>query len=229
ANHFGLISIGEGQHESVFIISGQALFPVIIAGFMLAAILAAIMSTISSQLLVTSSAVVEDIVNINGNLKRDSIASITYGRLAVLAVAVLAGIFAWFRTDSILQLVAFAWAGFGAAFGPIVILALYWRKLTWQGALSGMIVGAATVGIWRQALGQPFGLYEIIPGFLFALIVAVLVSLATYKYNAEIEEEFNAAVRLATADANTIDAEFSGAHELHEPVIGFDGKPQLTS
>ncbi|MDY5584389.1 MAG: sodium/proline symporter PutP [Arcanobacterium sp.] len=227
ANHFGLITVPEGKHESVFIISGQALFPVIITGFMLAAILAAIMSTISSQLLVTSSAVVEDIVNAKGNLKRDAVSSITYGRLAVLAVAVLAGIFAWFRTDSILQLVAFAWAGFGAAFGPIIILALYWRKLTWQGALAGMIVGAATVGIWRQALGQPFGLYEILPGFLFASIVAIVVSLATYSPNEEIEAEFAAAVRLATAGADEIEAEFSGVHDLVAPVIGVDGKPQL--
>ncbi len=227
AHHFGIINVGQGQHESVFIISGQALFPVIITGFMLAAILAAIMSTVSSQLLVTSSAVVEDIINARGNLKRDSAASIAYGRLAVLAVSVLAGIFAWFRTDSILQLVAFAWAGFGAAFGPIIILALFWRKLTWQGALAGMITGAVTVGVWRQLLGQPFGLYEILPGFVFALVVAVLVSLLTYRFNEKIDAEFTYALRLATADADTMEKEFADGHDLVGPVIGLDGKPIL--
>ncbi|WP_051259455.1 sodium/proline symporter PutP [Schaalia suimastitidis] len=226
-HHAGIINVAEGQHESVFILSGQALFPTFIAGFMLAAILAAIMSTISSQLLVTSSAVVEDIVNATGKHRRDTASSITLGRIAVLAVSVLAAIFAWFRTDSILNLVAFAWAGFGAAFGPIVILALYWRRLTWQGALAGMTAGAVTVGVWGTY--KWFGLYEILPGFLAALLVAIVVSAATYQKDTEIDAEFDRAVRLVSANNEAIEAEFAQVHALAEPLIDVDGKPRLRS
>lgn len=220
-NHAGIIHIGEGQHESVFIISSQTLFPSLIAGFMLAAILAAIMSTISSQLLVTSSAVVEDIINAKGARSRDTADSVIIGRIAVLAVSVLAAIFAWYKTDSILNLVAFAWAGFGAAFGPIVLLALYYRKLTWQGALSGMVTGAVVVGLWGTF--EWFGLYEILPGFLLGLIVAYVVSALTYQQNPEIDAEFDAAVRLANADAAAITQEFGGAGKIGSPAFDVAG------
>ncbi|MCI7550977.1 MAG: sodium/proline symporter PutP [Actinomycetaceae bacterium] len=220
AHHYGIWTVGDDQAESVFILSGQYLFPAIIAGFMLAAILAAIMSTISSQLLVTSSAVVEDVMNAKGNRPRTAASGITTGRIIVLAVAVLAAIFAWFRTDSILNLVAFAWAGFGAAFGPIVILALYWKKLTWQGALAGMVSGAVVVGVWGTF--KWFALYEIIPGFIIALLAAWIVSKLTYTPNEEVEREFDAAVRLATASREEIDAEF-GAARLGTPQLNPDG------
>ncbi|MBM7825710.1 sodium/proline symporter [Arcanobacterium pluranimalium] len=213
AHNVGLFKVGKEKAESVFIIAGQSMFPSIIAGFMLAAILAAIMSTISSQLLVTSSAVVEDIFNAKGNRKADASYGLTISRLTVLAVSVLAAVFAWYKTDSILNLVAFAWAGFGAAFGPIVVLALYWRKLTWQGALAGMVTGAVTVGIWGAF--KIFGLYEILPGFLFATLVAYAVSLLTYKFNPEIDAEFTAAVRLSRATGAEIDAEY-GAGSAYE-------------
>ncbi|MDO4928717.1 MAG: sodium/proline symporter PutP [Corynebacterium sp.] len=181
--------------ESVFISLGQLLFHPAIAGFMLAAILAAIMSTISSQLLVTSSAVVEDIYRAFS--KRDLAAKdgVLLSRLVVAGISIVAAILAWNRTDTILGLVAFAWAGFGAAFGPIVILSLYWRKLTVPAALSGMIVGAVTVGVWSSLSGGIFDVYEILPGFIFNLIVAVAVSLVTYKPNPAVEEEFEAALK----------------------------------
>lgn len=203
ANWAGIINVGENQHESVFILMGQSLFPAIVAGFMLAAILAAIMSTISSQLLVTSSAVVEDIYRGVSRRELTDSAGVNLGRLAVLSVSVLAAIFAWFRTDSILALVSFAWAGFGSSFGPIVILSLYWRKLTTQGALTGMLVGAVTVGVWGTA--GWFGLYEIIPGFGLCLLSAIVVSKLTYKHNPAIDREFDAAARLANASREEID------------------------
>ena len=203
ANRAGIINVGENQHESVFILMGQSLFPAIVAGFMLAAILAAIMSTISSQLLVTSSAVVEDIYRGVSRRELTDSAGVNLGRLAVLSVSVLAAIFAWFRTDSILALVSFAWAGFGSSFGPIVILSLYWRKLTTQGALTGMLVGAVTVGVWGTA--GWFGLYEIIPGFGLCLLSAIVVSKLTYKHNPAIDREFDAAARLANASREEID------------------------
>lgn len=131
--------------EAVFIQMGQILFHPFIAGILLSAVLAAIMSTVSSQLIVTSSALVEDIYKAIFKSDADQKTYIFLGRIAVLVIAIIAGIFAWEKSDTILNLVAFAWAGFGAAFGPTVLLSLYWRKFTSQGALSGMIIGAITV------------------------------------------------------------------------------------
>ncbi|MBM4760946.1 sodium/proline symporter PutP [Bacillus sp. B15-48] len=176
--------------EAVFIQLGQIIFHPFIAGIMLAAVLAAIMSTVSSQLIVTSSALVEDIykavLKSNASEKR----YVLLGRLAVLAVSIVAIMFAWEQSDTILNLVAFAWAGFGAAFGPIILLSLYWRKITGTGALLGMITGAVTVLIWGNSSLSGV-LYEIVPGFLFNLIVTVVVSSITYKQNKEVENEFN--------------------------------------
>lgn len=177
--------------EGVFIALGQLLFNPLIAGFWLAAILAAIMSTISSQLLVTSSALVEDIYH--AFTKRDVRAGLGMwlGRAAVLLVALIAGALAWQQNDTILALVAFAWAGFGASFGPVIILSMYWRKLTSSGTLAAMVVGAVTVGVWGSLDGTIFDIYEMVPGFILALITAVVVSLATYKDNSEINAEFD--------------------------------------
>lgn len=183
--------------ESVFISLGQLLFHPLIAGFMLAAILAAIMSTISSQLLVTSSAIVEDIYKAVSKRELSGRDGILLGRIAVASVSILAAILAWPKSDTILALVAFAWAGFGASFGPIVLLSLYWRKLTAWGAIAGMLVGAITVGVWGNISGGPgniFDLYEILPGFVFNLIVALMVSKATFRDNPEVAREFDQAL-----------------------------------
>jgi sodium/proline symporter len=99
-----------------------------------------------------------------------------------------------------LKIVSFAWAGFGAAFGPIILLSLYWRKLTTKGALWGMIVGAITVMIWGNVDALTGTLYEIVPGFLLCLIVTVVVSNITYKPNAEIDKEFSAAIKILKED-----------------------------
>ena len=177
--------------EGVFISLGQLLFHPFIAGFMLAAILAAIMSTISSQLLVTSSALVEDIYRAYTKRELNGADGVLAGRIAVGVIALIAALLAWQRSDSILGLVAFAWAGFGASFGPIVILSLYWRKLTSAGAIAGMVTGAVVVGIWGNISGGIFDLYEIVPGFLLNLIVAAIVSRATWKPHPEIDAEFD--------------------------------------
>jgi len=177
--------------ETVFIVLGQILFHPFIAGIMLAAILAAVMSTISSQLIVTSSALVEDIYKALFNKTADDKHYVFIGRVAVLVVAIVAAILAWNPDSSILNLVGFAWAGFGAAFGPVILLSLYWRKLTNYGALSGMVTGAATAFIWGGIDVLSDALYEIVPGFLVCLIVAVVVSIVTYKPNKDIEDEFN--------------------------------------
>ncbi len=186
--------------EGVFITLGQLLFHPLIAGFMLAAILAAIMSTVASQLIVTSSALVEDIYRAFSKATLAPRTGVNLGRLGVLVVSIIAAILAWQRNDTILGLVAFAWAGFGAGFGPTVILSLFWRKLTTAGAAAGMISGAAMVFFWKNVLnpmggpGDIFKLYEILPAFLLNLVVAVVVSLATYKPNPEIDREFDEAL-----------------------------------
>lgn len=181
--------------EAVFIELSQILFHPLFAGFALAAILAAIMSTISSQLIVTSSALVEDLYKVIMNKKASDKQLVFLGRMAVLLVAVVAAILALDQNNTILDLVAYAWAGFGAAFGPIIILSLFWKKMTNWGALSGMIVGAITVIVWKNVgLGET--LYEIVPGFVFNLIVSYIISIITYRKNDAIEKEFNESVSL---------------------------------
>ncbi len=179
--------------EAVFIVLGQIFFHPLFAGFMLAAVLAAIMSTISSQLIVTSSALTEDLYKILFKKEKSDMQYVFFGRLAVLLVAIVAAVLAWAQNDTILGLVAYAWAGFGAAFGPIILLSLYWRKMTNWGAIFGMVAGAATVVIWSNA-GLSDTMYEIVPGFLINLIVSIVVSLVTFKTNLEIEKEFNQSV-----------------------------------
>lgn len=182
--------------ETVFIVLGQILFHPFIAGVILAAILAAVMSTISSQLIVTSSALIEDIYKALFNKTATDKHYVFLGRVAVLFVSIFAAIVAWNPESTILGLVAFAWAGFGAAFGPIILLSLFWRKLTNYGALAGMVAGAAVAFVWGRTESLTSMLYEIVPGFIACLIVAVVVSILTYKPNAEIEEEFNETQRI---------------------------------
>ncbi len=186
--------------ETVFLVLSQILFHPFIAGLVLAAVLAAIMSTISSQLIVTSSALVEDLYKIVGKRKPEDRRLVMFGRIGVLIVAVVAILLALDRNSTILDLVGFAWAGFGASFGPIILLSLFWRKLTNWGAIAGLATSAATVFIWGNS---PLGdvLYEIIPGFAINLIVTIVVSLLTYKRNESIELEFDQAVALAKPGA----------------------------
>ncbi|OCA82994.1 sodium/proline symporter [Bacillus sp. FJAT-27225] len=189
-----------GNPEAVFLVLGQILFHPLLAGFMLAAVLAAIMSTVSSQLIVTSSALVEDLYKVLIKQDASDKQLVFLGRMAVLVVALVAAVLAWNPDNTILDLVAYAWAGFGASFGPIILLSLFWRKMTGSGAIAGMIVGAVTVIVWAELnLGKVlFGetLYEIVPGFLLNLLVTWAVSMATYKKNPEIEKEFDESIQL---------------------------------
>lgn len=186
-------SSGLADPESVFISLGQLFFHPLVAGFMLAAILAAIMSTISSQLLVTSSALVEDLYGAVTHQKVSGGRLVLYSRMSVFAIAVIAALLAWEQSDTILNLVAFAWAGFGASFGSTVLLSLYWKRLTANGAFWGMITGAVVVFVWGHLSGGIFDLYEIVPGFAANLFVAWLVSLRG-TVPPEVEAEFDAAV-----------------------------------
>lgn len=176
--------------ETIFIILSNVLFHPLITGFLLAAILAAIMSTISSQLLVTSSALTEDFYKtfLRRNARDKEL--IFIGRLSVLLVAVVGLLLALTPNKTILSLVGYAWAGFGSAFGPAVLLSLYWRRMTKWGAMAGMVVGAVTVLVWVNIPGLSDFMYEMIPGFTLSLLAVIAVSFMTSIPNKEVQDTF---------------------------------------
>ena len=162
--------------ERVFIELSTRLFNPWIAGILLSAILAAIMSTLSCQLLVCSSALTEDFYKGFVRRRAGQRELVWVGRLMVLLVALLAIVLARDPESRVLGLVSYAWAGFGAAFGPVVILSLVWRRMTRDGALAGMLTGAITVIAWKQLYAATTGLYEMVPGFVLATLAIVVVS-----------------------------------------------------
>jgi sodium/proline symporter len=170
---FGLAYVlaeGVDLHDSekIFITLSQLLFNPWIAGFLLAAILAAIMSTIDSQLLVSSSVLTRDIYHVLLHKEASNRELVWVGRATVIIIAVIAWYISTDKNSSVLQLVAYAWAGFGAAFGPLVILSLYNPNITRLGAIAGMLVGSVTVIVWKQLEGGIFDLYELLPAFVAA-------------------------------------------------------------
>jgi sodium/proline symporter len=177
--------------ETVFIQLGEILFHPLITGFLLAAILAAIMSTISSQLLVTSSSLTEDLYKVVFRRSASDKELIFVGRLSVLIVALVASALAYTKNDTILNLVGYAWAGFGASFGPVILLSLFWRRMTKWGAFAGMVAGAMTVILWTQSEYLKSLLYEMIPGFAASLAAIVVVSLLTKVPEEKVVEQFD--------------------------------------
>ncbi|WP_214891962.1 sodium/proline symporter PutP [Exiguobacterium sp. H66] len=181
---------GLGDPETVFIRFADVLFHPYITGFLMAAILAAIMSTISSQLLVTSSALTEDFYKTFLHKEASDKQLVLIGRGAVLAIAVIGTFLAWNPSATILSLVGYAWAGFGSAFGPIILLSLYWKRMTKQGALAGIISGAVTVILWVQ-FNFSDTLYEMVPGFFTSLLFTVVVSLLTKQPVDSVQDKFD--------------------------------------
>jgi sodium/proline symporter len=194
-----LIAGDVNNSEKVFIFFTDVLFNPWVSGILLAAILSAIMSTIDSQLLVSSSALAEDFYK--AILRKDASQKelVWIGRIGVVAIALIAILLAMSanpandNATSILDLVSYAWGGFGAAFGPVVILSLFWKRMTRNGALAGLIVGAVTVVVWKQLTGGLFDLYEIVPGFVLGWIVIMVVSILDKEPSQEIQEEFERA------------------------------------
>lgn len=165
--------------EKIFMLLVNSLFHPLIAGILLAAILAAIMSTADSQLLVSSSALAEDFYKQILRPQAPTHEILLVSRIAVIALSCLALLLAMNPNSSVLGLVSYAWAGFGAAFGPVLLLSLYWKNMNRNGALAGIITGAITVVIWKQCSDGIFELYEIVPGFLFAAVAAISISKLT--------------------------------------------------
>lgn len=176
------------------LLSGNGALCAIIAGIILAGVLAATMSTADSQLLAAASSVTEDILVEKFHVKVNDKQRMMLARIAVAAVSVLGVIIAWNPDSSVFRIVSFAWAGFGATFGPIVLLALFWKRSNFQGAVAGLISGGVMVFVWKfviAKLGGAFAIYELLPAFIVAIIVNVIVSLCTKAPSEEITKEFD--------------------------------------
>ncbi|HEC1559275.1 TPA: sodium/proline symporter PutP [Campylobacter upsaliensis] len=165
--------------EKIFIVMSQLLFNPWIAGILLSAILAAIMSTASSQLLVSSSTLAEDFYRRIFKQDASSQMVMRLGRIGVLLVALIAFLISTDKNSSVLSIVAYAWAGFGASFGSVMLFSLFWNKMTRMGAIAGMVTGAVVVVAWKNYLAEAlnFPIYEIVPGFVCASLVIIIVSL----------------------------------------------------
>ena len=180
------------------LLSTYGFLPAVIGGVILAGILAATMSTADSQLLAAASSVSQDIARDTLGIKLSDRTAMILARCTVIVIALIGVI--WARNEgSVFTIVSFAWAGFGAAFGPVMLLALFWKKSNKYGAICGMVTGGAMVFIWKYAvrpLGGALDIYELLPAFLIAILVNVAVSLLTSKHNMgqtqqDIEQEFD--------------------------------------
>ncbi len=175
--------------ETVFLRLGDILFHPFITGIILAAVLSAIMSTISSQLLVCSSSITRDFYLTFLNKEASDKQQMKIGKISILIVSAIATFFAYLPNKTILDIVGQAWAGFGSSFGPVLLLSLYWKRMTKWGALSGMVVGGLTVILWIVS-GLSTYMYEMVPGFILSLIAVIVVSVITEKPEESINKEF---------------------------------------
>ena len=176
------------------LMSEHSLFFAVVAGIIMAGILAATMSTADSQLLAAASSMSEDLVKEFFGVKLKKSTSMVLARLTVVGIAIIAIILAWNPDSSVFRVVSFAWAGFGASFGPIMLLALFWKRSNRAGATFGMIAGGLMVFIWKYLIapmGGAFAIYELLPAFIIALVVDVIVSLVTAEPSSSIQSTFD--------------------------------------
>jgi sodium/proline symporter len=179
-----------GDEEKVFIFMIRDLFNPWFGGILLAAIFSAIMSTIDSQLLVSSSALSEDFYCKAIKREASEREIIFVGRGCVVIISIIALVMALDRDNTILEIVSYAWGGFGAAFGPLVLFALFSKKTTWQSALAGMITGTVVIVLWKQ-VGLSDKMYEIVPGFIANCLMIFLINLFFVQKDQTILNEFN--------------------------------------
>ncbi len=183
--------LAEGAHETVFMTMAMRLFHPIIAALLLSAILAATMSTADSQLLVTASSISEDIYKAFIKPSATDTELLRLSKITVVIIAVIAVIIGLDPNSSIFGLVSYAWAGFGSAFGPTVLLSLYWRRMTRKGAIAGVITGGIVAIVWGLLSGGIFELYEIIPGMLSSMLAIVIFSLMDNPTSKDMTDEFD--------------------------------------
>lgn len=197
----GAVPALEGSASETIIVEISALlskngvFAIIIAGIVLSGILAATMSTADSQLLAASSSISKDILNDFFHVKTSEKRMMDIARASLLVIALIGIVIAWNPNSSVFQIVSFAWAGFGASFGPIVLLALFWKRSNFYGALAGLISGAAMVFLWKylvRPLGGAWNIYELLPAFIIAIVVNIVVSLLTPAPDKSITDKFDA-------------------------------------
>jgi sodium/proline symporter len=196
----GAIEFLEGSSNSETIIvriagllSSHGVIPALVAGVILAGILAATMSTADSQLLVAASGVSQNILRDFFHINISEKASVLAARGTVLVISVISVILASNPNSSVFSIVSFAWAGFGAAFGPVMLLALFWKRSNKYGALAGMVAGGVIVFVWKycvRPLGGAWDIYELLPAFLIALAVDVVVSVLTPEPGEEVVRTF---------------------------------------
>lgn len=177
--------------EQVFIQLVQFVYDPWVAGFLLAAVLAAIMSTVDSQLLVSSSALSEDFYRRYFRKRASNQELVWVGRISVLVIAVVAIILAWKQDSSVLELVSYAWAGLGATFGPPILFSLFWRKTARNGVLAGIIVGGVTIFLWPLTGSE---LYEMVPGFILSSLAIIIFSLIGKGATEEMKAEYDKVV-----------------------------------
>lgn len=183
--------------ENVFVVMSQALLPAVLAGIIMAGILAATISSSDSYLLIAASAVSKNLYE--GILKKnqaDDKKVMNLSRIMLFLIAVVGMIIAWDEDSVIFNIVSFAWAGFGATFGPVMLFSLFWKRINRPGAIAGMLSGGVMVFVWNlllKPMGGIFGIYELFPAFVISCIVIVVVSLATEAPSDEIEKEFELA------------------------------------
>lgn len=196
----GALKVLEGSESETIIVqiadllSKYGILPALLAGTILAGILASTMSTADSQLLAASSAVSSDLLGPVLAKSPSKKSGMFIDRITLLIIAVIAAFIAGDPNSSVFNIVSFAWAGFGAVFGPVVLFALFWRRSNWQGALAGMISGGAMVFIWKylvRPLGGAWDIYELLPAFTVSCLMIVIVSLITQAPSKEITEEFD--------------------------------------
>jgi sodium/proline symporter len=199
---FALLGSAEApaDPEKIFMVMVDNLLPAVLAGVCLAAILAAIMSTADSQLLVSASVLTEDIYRVVSNKSLSQQHLVWVGRIAVVLLAILALLLAQDPESSVLELVGYAWAGFGAAFGPVMILSLFWRNTTRIAATVGILSGACTVLVWRNLTGGIFDIYEMLPGFVISFLVIIIVSKITRPPNDRVLEMYDIYKQKLSAD-----------------------------
>lgn len=185
--------LADGRSETVFMVMALNIFPIFIAAFLIAAILAAITSTADSQLLVTASSVSQDIYRTFFKKQATDKDLLKISRVTVIIVALIAGFIASNPSSSVFRLVQNAWAGFGATFGPVVITSLFWKRMTKKGAVAGVVTGGCVVIIWilLKRFGGIFNLYEIVPGFISSLIAIFIASIFDKEPSKEIQNEFD--------------------------------------
>ena len=187
--YLGRIMVGEelltqGLQKTVFMVMARKYFLPVFSGLLLAAIMAACISTADSQLLAAASSVSQDLLQGFFRIKLSVKAEMAVARLTVLGIALIGIVLAWDPDSSVFRVVSFAWAGFGAAFGPVTLFSLFWKRTNRQGATAGMIAGGVMVFVWKYLIapkGGAWAIYELLPAFIVSAIVIVVVSLATAK------------------------------------------------